>query len=78
MGTGCGVLPHRSVIALPVGYVVMTPLSALGAKGRHGMEGSGGARPVPAEPRWGAALELASLSNAHSAMCYLVMFPNGA
>lgn len=49
----------------------MTPLAAPGAKGRYGMEGSGGARPVPAEPRWGAALELASLSNAHSAMCYV-------
>lgn len=44
VGTGYGILSCYSMIALPLGQVVMTPLSAPGAKEHHGIEGAGGSQ----------------------------------
>ena len=52
MGTGCGIFSCYSMIALPLERVVMTPLSAPGAKEHHGIEGAGGPELDLAELRW--------------------------
>lgn len=85
VGTGCGILSCYSTIALPLGQVVMTRLSAPGAKEHHGVEGAGGARPGPRRAQVGVALEpasrvpiqvSASVLNAHSTTLHSIRFLN--